>query len=289
MSVWSQIAGSDLWSLAVTKINNVIGSYNEFAGGTAGQRLIKASNTDFDIRYDDPEFRQTSTTSNTVGLGNKTFSIPYCTWDGSFGFKVKVTSDGTSEYMIGSLVNTSGSFGSRSWTLYVDSFEGSGTHTDWVLTPIAEPIEQSRDFVVNTTTFPNAIMGIGPVFSNGTLREFWASSVKMGSLITVTGFIRIEATNSSFNKNIIAGYLNNNIAIRDGNTGRYVSGVANVSWDKTESGVVKTYASAGYIDNYNATSTTSTILYLIFRDTPMIVSNGQIFNYNFSLTYLTDY
>jgi hypothetical protein len=287
MALLSTISPTE--NVALTKINANINTTNLISGGLVGQGLVKNSDSDFDYTFADSPFRVNSTTSLTIGLGTKEFIITNCPWDQNFTFRVFAGSQGSGgNGMYGTIYCGTSAMGAQTWTMTVDKVDGSGTFDDWQFRVIAETSDSA--FVVNTTS-SNSVFQTLYTPANCTYNNMWASVAQYGKLTTVSGVLQLTANNSSFNRNsIFLGYLADNFAIAQGNSGRFVMGTANVSVSRTYLGVVENYSSAGWVDNYNEpSSTTSTGLYLTFRDAAnATVANGDVFNYNFSITYLAD-
>jgi len=195
MSALSTISNSE--NVSPTKINAVINTVNNTIGGNAGQLQAKSSNSDFDTIWVGSPFKVVSSTSNSIGIGNKDFDITCALWDDSFGFKVKVYSESSpSNYMIGSISALASGFGTKTWRLVSDTINGSGTFTDWVITPINELY--SEVISINTTSFPNSIFASAPVLTNGILSSLRATLIKNGKQVTINGSFVLNATTTGF-------------------------------------------------------------------------------------------
>lgn len=293
MAVWDLVYGTDLWSAAVTKINNVIGSYNGLSGGAENQRKVKVNATDFNTGWCDPEGKINSGSSfnfGTIAIGDsKTIATPYHSYSNEGNAKIKAYSLATpANYVIGTITAIPDN---QNITVSITKVAGSGTSTDCVVIPYWE--ENDNQYIVNqTTAIPNTIFGIVATPPNSTFNSLWASVSQYGNLTTVSGFLQVTATSSAFDKDILLASLDSAYAIENGNSGRVVTGTASVSVKRTYLGVTENYSSVGWIDNYggfNAYGATSTTLYINFSETAPIatVAIGDVFSYNFSLTYIS--
>lgn len=293
MAIWTQVYGTDLWSAAITKINNVINSYNGLSGGTENQRKVKASATDFDTGWCDPEGKINSSSSfdfGTISIGNtKTIALPYHSYSDQGNTKIKAYSlANPANYVIGTITAIPNN---QNITVSITKVVGSGTSTDCVIVPYFAP--NDKQYVVNqTTAVPNVIFGTVATIPNCTLNTLWTSLSQYGNLTTVSGFLQVTATSALFNKNILLAYLDEAYAIENGNSGQVVTGTASVSVKRTYVGVTENYCNVGWIDNYGGFTVqvaTSQILYINFNETAPLptVAIGDVFSYNFSLTYIS--
>lgn len=293
MALWSLINGTDLWSAAITKINNAINSYNGFNGGNLNQRLVKADTaTDFYVVWSDPETQINSSTSVNIGttsIGDSVeLTLLYHAYNNYNNTVIKAFSlSSPTNYIVGKVTAVT----VTTVLLSIIKVNGTGTFTDLVAVPYTEV--NDKQYVVNqTTAVPNVIFGTVATIPNCTLNTLWTSLSQYGNLTTVSGFLQVTATSALFEKDILLGYLDSAYAIENGNSGQVVTGTASVSVKRTYLGVTENYSSVGWIDNYggfNAYGATSQILYINFRETAPIatVAIGDVFSYNFSLTYIS--
>ena len=102
------------------------GSYDDWTINIAGERGTAGQ--------DAPEYGGTSTTSNTFGVGTKTFTTQAgLAWVA--GSRIRVISDASLDFMEGVVTSYSGT----SLEVAVEFETGSGTHTDWTFSLIGEP------------------------------------------------------------------------------------------------------------------------------------------------------
>lgn len=234
-------------------------------------------------------WKQYSNSSLSIGTGTKVFSMEGVGWDYNFDFKVKAYSNANhANYMIGS-ISSADTGGVKNWTMTVDSVGGSGTFDDWNFQVLNFKAVEFRDFLVNVTSgFPNSMFAAAPTITNGSLTSFWSSVCVSNKMVTMSGMFTVSAS-AGYNRNITLGSLLSPYLIREGTSnGVYVMGMANVSHSKVYLSVRETYASCGFIDNYSTGGpATDTTLYLKFPDVAPVVDSGDLFTYNWSISYLT--
>lgn len=279
MAIWTQIYGTDLWSAAVTKINNVIGSYNNWSGGSENQRKVKASATDFDTAWCDPEGKINSATSfnlSTIVVGDsKTIALPYHSYSAEGNIAIKAYSLANPlNYIIGNITAIPDN---QNITVTIVEKGGSGTQTDMVVIPYGLDYEQVS---INTTTFPNAIFSTAPVISNGTLTTLQCTLVRNGEMITLSGYFTLNATNTSFNRRPTFCTLQNKYNIKNG-TAIEIIGICN--WI-TQTSTLR--ANTGYITNNDGGSLSESLLNIEDSSVSITVTAGADYYYNFSITYI---
>jgi hypothetical protein len=279
MAIWTQIYGTDLWSAAVTKINNVIGSYNNWSGGTENQRKVKASATDFDTAWCDPENKINSSTSFNLGTllvgDSKTIALPYHSYsaEGNIGIKAYSVAN-PANYILGNITAIPDN---QNITVTIFEKGGSGTQTDMVVIPYGLDYEQVS---IETTTFPNAIFSTAPVISNGTLTNLQCTLIRSGEMITLSGIFTLNATNTSFDRTPTFCTLQNSYNIKNG-TLIEIIGICN--W-ATQTSTLK--ANTAYITNNDAGSKSASLLLIKDSGVSMTVTAGADYQYNFSITYI---
>jgi hypothetical protein len=285
MAIWTQIYGTDLWSAAVTKINDVIGSYNTNFGGTENQRKVKGSATDFDTAWCDPEGKINSTSTfdlDTLVVGDtKNISISYHSYSSEGKIAIKAYSLANSEnYILGKITSIT-----NNQIIVVEIFEigGTGSHTDMVVVPYGFDYEQTS--ITQTSTFPNAIFASAPTIANGTLNFVSATLIRNGNQITISGQLLLTTTNTSFGRNITLGTLQSEYAIKDG-ASQYVMGTMNISHYREIATVGLVHSETGFIDNNGGITNNSTILYLRTNNIAQSVLSSRDYQYNFNITYI---
>jgi hypothetical protein len=289
MAIWTQIYGTDLWSVAVTKINNVIGSYNNWSGGTENQRKVKASATDFDTAWCDPENKINSSTSFNLGTllvgDSKSIALPYHSYSAEGNIAIKAYSVANPlNYIIGNITAIPDN---QNITVTIFEKGGSGTQTDMVVIPYG--MLDNEHISIDTTTFPNAIFSTAPVISNGTLTSMQVSLIRNGENITLSGYCKLTATNSSFDRRFILGTLQNDFLIKNGDT-KVIIGASNIGFTKLISSVYYPFSIVGYIQNKSSLVASPSDNILKFEDIietfPVVLNTGEVYYYNFSITYI---
>jgi hypothetical protein len=202
MAVWTQIYGTDLWSAAVTKINNVIGSYNNWSGGTENQRKVKSSVTDFDTAWCDPEGKINSASSfnlNTLLVGDtKTIALPYHSYSTEGNIAIKAFSSASGlNYILGNITATPDN---QNITVEIYEIGGSGTHTDMVIVPFG--LDYNQESLYLAGAYPNGIFITAPALTGATFDYHNLSWVRNGNMATVSGEFHFIATGIIINDTI---------------------------------------------------------------------------------------
>lgn len=202
MALWSLINGTDLWSSAVTKINNAINSYNGFNGGLLGQRLAKADTaTDFYVEWCDPETKINTTTSvnlDTILVGDTVeLTLLYHTYTTHGNTSIKAFSSASGlNYIVGTVTATS----VTTVTIQVYEKGGSGTHTDMVAIPYGSDYNQKSYYLAGA--YPNEIFITAPALTGATFDYHNISWVRNGNMATVSGEFHFIATGIIINDTI---------------------------------------------------------------------------------------
>jgi hypothetical protein len=205
MAIWTQIYGTDLWSAAVTKINNVIGSYNNWSGGTENQRKVKASATDFDTAWCDPENKINSSTSFNLGTllvgDSKTIALPYHSYSSQANIGIKAYSVANpTNYIIGNITAIPDN---QNITVNILEKGGSGTQTDMVVIPYVLDLDYDQYTLFAAGAYPNGIFVSKGTLANTTFNSHNLSWVRNGNLATVSGTLIFTATSTVINDNIV--------------------------------------------------------------------------------------
>ena len=204
MALLSNIAGTE--QVVLTNINACINTVNLFGGGAVGKIATKSSANDFDIFYAENAFNQKSTTSITIGTGNKDFDIGGSQWDDDFNFRVKAYSIGSSgNYMEGTISALTTGYGVKTWRMVVDTFVGSGTFTDWQF--------QVLNYVPTPITHTSTVLTPGEILSSFTQIGCSVSGANLnlylyGKRVTIDGYITFStsSTTPTLRLNLNANY-----------------------------------------------------------------------------------
>lgn len=277
MAIWAQIYGTDLWSAAVTKINNVIGSYNNWSGGSENQRKVKASATDFDTAWCDPEAKINSSTSFnlfTLLVGDsKSIALPYHSYSAEGNIAIKAYSLANPlNYIIGNITAIPNN---QNITVTIVEKGGSGIQTDMVVIPYG--IKFSRFYQEQTTTFTANDVFQALSLSNATFSSLVIQAHKRENQVTLNGNIAITAT---ANIPIVRLALNNKYFFKNGNAEKYMFS-SNALLNNSG-----TYSNINSIcNNISVGNTSSSLLSFSTFNT---VSNGNVINFYFSITYISE-
>lgn len=193
MALLSNIAGTE--QVALTKINACISTVNLFGGGAVGKIATKSSANDFDIFYAENAFNQKSTTSIAIGTGTKLFDIIGSQWDDDFNFRVRAFSIASpGNYMEGTISALIAGYGSKTWSMEVDTVVGSGTFADWQF--------QVLNYVPTPITYTSTVLSAGEILSSFTQVGCTVSGANLnlylyGKRVTIDGYITFSTSSTT--------------------------------------------------------------------------------------------
>jgi len=234
MALLSNIAGTE--QVALTKINACINTVNFFGGGGVGKIATKSSSNDFDIFYANNAFNQTSTTSITIGTGTKLFDIVCSQWDDDFNFRVKAFSIASpGNYMEGTISALIPGYGSKTWSMEVDTVVGSGTFADWQFQVLLDQYITSYTDIstVGSGDIVDSFTGSASVSITGIA----LNSFKIGNRVTIDGQIIFipSSTTPTVRLNLKTGFARSST---NQSNGYYPMTVFNQTDTTIEAGVI---------------------------------------------------
>ena len=279
MALLTKWLGTDLWGAIQGKNDNLVDAVNEFGGGTIGQRLVKSSNTDFDVEYASPEnigkYTGSAFALNGFIVGDAyNFTTIHSTFVGNANQTVKIYSLATpTKYLIAQLESGTTPTNLVGRIQFNSDNSDTTSLSDWIIVPYNYELG-----VFNTdvqTTFVANQLFSALTLTNCTLDNYNVNCFKEGNKITVNGKLDINCTGSSPKANFT---LTDKYLILNGNT-----------YDFTFNSSARLIASSVHssitsiCDNISVGSSSESLLG--FRTTSTVAS-GNFIGFTFSFSYI---
>jgi hypothetical protein len=252
---WTTPADSDLVKDGAAAIrtlgNGVDASFVDLKGGTTGQVLSKASNTDLDYSWVTPNVGDITEVQAGTGISvaSGTGPIPVVT------NTVATAYDAKGDLIVGTGADTFAKLtvGTNGHTLVADSAEATGLK--WAVDPVADVVTTAGDILYATAADTITRLGIGTAgqvlkVNSGATAPEWASASSGGLVLVKTQTIGSGVSDVTVTDAFSSTYDNYKVVVAGG----AASGgdVMNVQLGATTSG----YSNNGITMSYNSTTVT---------------------------------